>query len=87
MVLYLQTVRLQLNNNKRQWIMIRVEKMYKGSWYEESKCKSMREAKRQAKNLSKTHNGEVKAEKTDKNNYNLETVYFEDGKQTSSYKY
>lgn len=65
--------------------MIRVEKMVKGGWFTDQVCKSMREAKRKAKKLSESHDGEVKAEKTDRDDYNLETHYYENGEHTNSY--
>lgn len=64
--------------------MIRVEK-FDGSWYIVKRCRSMKDAKEIAQEISKTHHDEVKAEKTNKYDENLESYYYRDGELTESY--
>lgn len=47
----------------------------------------MRDAKKIAKDLSKNHEGEVKAEKTNRYGENLESVYYQKGELTESYNW
>jgi len=78
---------IEANDKTTEYIMILVEKFEKKSWYIHKKCRSMRDAKKIAKDLSKNHEGEVKAEKTNRYGENLESVYYQKGELTESYNW